>query len=582
MLATGGQGLAAVRPNVVVIVTDDQGYGDLSCHGNPVLKTPHLDHLHGESLRFTDYHVAPTCSPTRAALMTGRWTNRTGVWHTILGRSLLRANEATLGNVFTDGGYATGFFGKWHLGDNYPYRPEDRGFAATFRHGGGGVGQTPDFWDNAYFDGTYFRNSRPEPASGFCTDVWFEAARDFMAKQAARQRPFFAVICTNAPHGPMHAPPEASAPYADQGVQTANFFGMIANIDQNVGRLRDWLAERRLAENTLLVFTTDNGTAAGAKIFNAGMRGQKGSEYDGGHRVPMMVHWPAGKLATGRDVEQLTAHVDVLPTLADLCGLKLPEGVTIDGKSWRPLLYDDAPDWPDRILITDSQRVKDPIKWRKSAVMTDRWRLINGRELFDIQRDPGQRNDVADEQPTTVMRLRTAYEQWWAEIEPTFQDDCSIYLGHPAENPTRLTSHDWITEHATPWNQGQIRNAVRGDKVTGYWNVYVARAGRYEFRLRRWPEETGAGLRAALPPGGPTPGAQAYRNRPGKGVAIAAASVKIGEQQHSAEVDAEAVEAVFRLQLPVGNARLQARFQTADGQEMGAYYVWAAYLGEAP
>ena len=238
---------AAKRPNVVLVITDDQGYGDLSCHGNPVLKTPHLDKLHSESVRLTDYHVAPTCSPSRAALITGHWTNRTGVWHTIMGRSMLRANEVTIGKILGDGGYHTGMFGKWHLGDNYPYRPEDRGFQEVLRHGGGGVGQTPDFWDNAYFDGSYFHNGKAVPAKGFCTDVFFDYAKRFINKVKDDDKPFFVYLCTNAPHGPMHSPEKFSAPYSKQGVNLGNFFGMIANIDHNVGQMRAFLKKKGLA-----------------------------------------------------------------------------------------------------------------------------------------------------------------------------------------------------------------------------------------------------------------------------------------------------------------------------------------------
>ena len=192
-------------PNVVLIITDDQGYGDISAHGNPILKTPALDVLHGESIRLTNYHVTPTCAPTRGALLSGHYTNRAGPWHTIMGRSMLFEGEATLGEVFEDSGYATGMFGKWHLGDNYPYRPEDRGFQEVVRHGGGGVGQTPDFWDNSYFDDTYFHNGVPEKYEGYCSDVYFDTAKEFIADSVKEEKPFFAYICTNAPHSPFHA-----------------------------------------------------------------------------------------------------------------------------------------------------------------------------------------------------------------------------------------------------------------------------------------------------------------------------------------------------------------------------------------
>jgi arylsulfatase B len=583
-LALGGIALASAAPppNVVLVITDDQGYGDLSCHGNPVLKTPNLDQLFRESVRLTDFHVAPTCSPTRSALQTGHWTNRTGVWHTIMGRSMLRAGEVTIGQVFQDAGYATGMFGKWHLGDNYPYRPEDRGYTEVLRHGGGGVGQTPDYWDNAYFDGTYFHNSRPTAVEGFCTDVWFDYAQRFIARQKQQGKPFFAYITTNAPHGPMHAPPRSSAPYEEQGIRVANFFGMIANIDDNVGQMRSFLEEQQLADNTIFIFMTDNGTSSGGKVFNAGMRGTKGSEFDGGHRVPCFIYWPAGGLTGGRDVTPITAHVDVLPTLIDLCGIPSPGGVTFDGRSIRPLLEGEASEadgsWPDRILVTDSQRVKDPIKWRKSSVMTSRWRLINGTALYDIKADPSQQKDLAAEHPDTLGRLRAFYEDWWKELEPTFQQDCPIYLGHEAEDPARLTCHDWITTGTTPWNQRSVRGAMTGEANTGFWNVRVVQDGQYEIRLRRWPEETGAAIDAGLPAGDPVPGDRAFRDAPGQSVPVVKATVQIGDQQAESPVEPGSAEVVFKMKLTAGVTKLSGKFHTADGDWIGAYYAYVKRL----
>jgi len=571
------------KPNVVLIVTDDQGYGDLSCHGNPVLKTPNVDKLFKESVRLQDYHVAPTCSPTRSALLTGHWTNRTGVWHTIMGRSLLRENEVTIGQVFKDGGYATGMFGKWHLGDNYPYRPEDRGFTEVMRHGGGGVGQTPDYWDNAYFDGSYFHNSKPEPVEGFCTDVWFDYAKRFIKKQSEAGKPFFAYIATNAPHGPMHSPESNSAPYAKQGVNVANFFGMITNIDENVGKLRSFIDEQGLTENTIFVFSTDNGSSSGDKVFNAGMRGRKGSEYDGGHRVPFLVHWPKGGLTGGRDVLPITAHVDVLPTLIDLCAISAPKNIKFDGRSIRPLLEGkaklDDDSWPDRILVTDSQRVKDPIKWRKSSVMTSQWRLVNGKELYDIKSDPGQKKNVAKDHPKVVERLVNFYDSWWEELEPTFDQDCPIYLGHKAENPATLTCHDWITTGSTPWNQASVRAAMAGDANTGFWHVKVVEDGQYEIRLRRWPVEIDTSIDAGLESGANVPGVQPYRARPGKAVPVVKASIKIGDQQEEQKVEPESQDVVFTMKLKAGKTKLSGRFYTQKGDEIGAYYAYVKKIG---
>ncbi len=566
--------LAAEKPNVVIVITDDQGYGDLSCHGNTVLRTPNLDALHDESLRLTDYHVSPTCSPTRSAFLTGHWTNRTGVWHTIMGRSMLRKNEVTMGQIFKDAGYATGMFGKWHLGDNYPFRPEDRGYTEVMRHGGGGVGQTPDYWDNAYFDGSYWHNGTPEPVKGFCTDVFFDYAKRFIKSQKEAGKPFLAYIATNAPHGPMHSPEEFSQPYTDKGVGVANFYGMIANIDKNVGDLRSFLAKEGLAENTIFIFTTDNGTSSGSKVFNAGMRGQKGSEYDGGHRVPLFLRWPAGGLDEARDVRALTAHVDVVPTLIDLCGISSPAGVKFDGTSIRALLESKAADWPDRILVTDSQRVKDPIKWRKSAVMTSQWRLVNGKELYDMTSDPGQKSNVASGHPEVVARLTAFYDAWWEELLPTFSNATAIYIGHPGENPARLTSHDWITTGSTPWNQGHVRRATNGDRNTGFWNVEVVEDGHYTFRLRRWPEEIDMPINASLPAGAAVPGQKAFRVTPGAAIHPTKAIISIGDQRFTKAIDASSKEVNFDLKLNAGKTKLTTQFIGDDGTIHGAYFVY--------
>ena len=571
---------AAKRPNVILVITDDQGYGDLSCHGNPVLKTPHLDKLHSESVRLTDYHVAPTCSPTRAALITGHWTNRTGVWHTIMGRSMLRHNEVTIGKILGDGGYHTGMFGKWHLGDNYPYRPEDRGFQEVLRHGGGGVGQTPDFWDNAYFDGAYFHNGKAVPAKGFCTDVFFDYAKRFIRKVKNDEKPFFVYLCTNAPHGPMHAPEESAKPYADQGVNVANFLGMIANIDDNVGAMRAFLQKEGLAENTIFIFTTDNGTSSGANIHNNGMRGRKGSEYDGGHRVPFFMHWPKGGLNKGRDVDMITSYVDIVPTLIDYCDVPSPKGVKFDGVNIRSLIEGKAKNWPDRILVTDSQRVRDPIKWRKSSVMTDQWRLVNGKELYDINADPGQKKNIASTKPAVVKRLTKFYDAWWDEIVPTFGKPTAIYLGAnaPLANPVTLTCHDWIADGSTPWNQRHIRNAEKKERNTGFWAVDVKTAGEYTVELRRWPKEADAAITAELKAGADVPGVTPFRAVPGKFFGATKAHLKLGGKELTLPVKSGDKSVTFKLKLKPGRDELWAKFTDADNVPMGAFYAYVTKL----
>ena len=456
---------AAKRPNVVLVITDDQGYGDLSCHGNPVLKTPNLDKLHSESVRLTDYHVAPTCSPSRAALITGHWTNRTGVWHTIMGRSMLRANEVTIGQIMGDGGYHTGMFGKWHLGDNYPYRPEDRGFQEVLRHGGGGVGQTPDFWDNAYFDGSYFHNGKPVPVKGFCSDVFFDYAKRFIRKVKNDEKPFFIYLCTNAPHGPFIAPPKNTKRFTDLGFEakTAGFYGMIENIDENMGHLLARMEEWKLFENTILIFMSDNGmtgggggrpgkpVAKGHPFFNAGQKGLKGSVDEGGVRVPFFVRWD-GKYAT-RDINELSAHIDILPTLAAVAGAKLPEN-QVGGRSLLPLLLGQKIRTGDRYLFSQKARwptgsEPDRHQWSSFAVRNSRYRLV-GKQLFDMVTDPGQKTDVADRHPEVVKEMRAAYDRFWQEARP-------LMVNEEAPMSKTRPFHVWYNQQM---EQGGIPNWV--------------------------------------------------------------------------------------------------------------------------
>jgi arylsulfatase A-like enzyme len=541
-------------------MTDDQGYGDLGCHGNKILRTLNLDNLYTQSVRLTDFHVAPSCSPTRAGLMTGRYCNRTGVWHTVMGRNLLRKDEVTLADVFKVGGYRTGIFGKWHLGDNYPFRPQDRGFDEVLIHHGGGIGNVHDYWGNDYIDDTYYRNGSQEKFSGYCTDIWFAGAMKFIEKN--KDRPFFCYLPTNCPHGPHIVPEKYSRPYEGKGVN-AKFYGMIANIDENMGRLMNKLGELGIEDNTILIFMTDNGGTGGVKVFNAGMRGHKGSEYDGGHRVPCFIRWPGGGLGGGADVGRLTAHLDLLPTLIKLCGLKKPHRVRFDGASLVPLLAGDDKNWPDRTIITDSQRVDHPIKWRKSAVMTDRWRLVNGKELYDIKADPGQENDIADKYPKVAARLRKAYENWWADVSKRFGEYCEIIIGSDKENPSKITSHDWHSDK--PWNQTMVRWA---EKRNSFWVLEVARDGEYEFSLRRWPEEVNAPIAAAIA----IPDSVA--------ISAAAARLKIADFDQSKPIPENATAVTFKAKLKAGKTRMQTWFYDKHGQELcGAYYVYVNRLG---
>jgi len=545
------------QPNVILVMTDDQGYGDLGCHGNDVIVTPNLDELYAQSIRLTDFHVDPTCSPTRSALMTGHYSSRTGVWHTIMGRSLLGRDQVTIGDVFSASGYRTAIFGKWHLGDNYPYRPQDRGFQEVLIHGGGGVGQGPDYWGNDYFDDTYFHNGTAKKFEGYCTDIWFDGALKFI--EANKNRPFFCYVPTNAPHGPYNVADKYSKPYRDKGVKDnqANFYGMITNIDENMGRLMRRLKELDLEQNTILIFMTDNGTSGG---FAGGMRGKKGSEYEGGHRVPFFVRWPAGGLKSPGDVDRLSAHVDVLPTLIDLCSLKRPAGVKFDGASLAPLFKNEAGRWPERTLLVHSQRIEHPEKWRKSAVMTRRWRLINGKELYDVQADPVQKNDIADANPKVVEELRRSYEQWWADLSRDFDKYCEIVIGSDKQNPTRLMSHDCHCPNPA-WSQSAVRS---GSQANGFWAVEIERDGTYEFELRRWPKEADAPINEAI--------------AGGKAITATEARLKVADKDLTRPVPSDAHCVTFQVELEAGSTRLQTWLTDDNGTSRGAYYVYAKRL----
>jgi arylsulfatase A-like enzyme len=551
--------LAAERPpNVILVMTDDQGYGDLGCHGNKTVRTPNIDRLHAESVRLTDFHVDPVCAPTRAALLTGRYSTRTGVWATVMGRSLMRPDEVTIAEVLRDAGYRTGIFGKWHLGESYPLRPQDQGFDKVIVHGAGGIGQTPDYWGNDYFDDTYSHNGKPQKYTGYCTDVFFNEALGFIEK--TRDHPFFVYLSTNAPHGPFFVPEKYSQAYRERGVppHLDLFYGMITNIDDNMGRLMRRLREWDLETNTILIFMTDNGTPLGHllrdreksswTLFNAGMRGQKSSAYEGGHRVPFFVRWPGGTIGGGRDVAALTSHIDVLPTLAELCGATIPSDVNLDGKSLVPLLKETSTSAFERTLFVHSQRIEIPEKWRECAVMTTRWRLINGEELYDVQVDRAQDRDVATQHPEVVARLRAEYERWWTDLSDRFDEFVPITVGSEHENPVRITGHDWHSpEDQVPYHQALVRRGVEGN---GFWVIDVARHGRYAFALRRWPREVSKPMEATH------------------------ARLRVGQHDVVRIVPPESEEATFELQLEEGTTRMQTWLTHQDsGRERGAYFV---------
>lgn len=442
------------RPNIILILTDDQGYGDVARHGNPILQTPHLDRLHDEAVRFTDFHVSTTCAPTRSALMSGRHDFKNGVTHTILERERMTLKTTTIAQVLKSAGYTTGIFGKWHLGDEPAYRPNRRGFDEMFIHGCGGIGQTypgtcGDAPGNSYFDPVILHNGQFEKTRGYCTDVFFNQAMQWM-KIVKGRRPFFAYITPNAPHAPLNVPEQYEKMYADKlpndrnGNNTAKFFGMVHNIDENIGKLLALLKEQNLERDTLVIFMNDNGGTEGVRVWNAGMRGSKNTPYLGGTRAISFWRWP-GTLQPAA-VEAMTAHVDVFPTLAELAGAKLTPKVKaqVEGRSLVPLLNKANANWADRVFVRHIGRWPkganpNDYKYVQVSVRTKRWHMVNDSKenvkrwaLYDLPADPGEKTDVAALHPDIVKRIDAEYDRWWAEVLPLLDNENAP---QPAVNP---------------------------------------------------------------------------------------------------------------------------------------------------
>jgi len=433
---------AGSRPNVVLMMTDDQGYGQMGAHGHPWIDTPNLDALFAKSTRFDRFLVSPTCSPTRAALMSGRHPLKNGITHTILERERMALSTVTIAEVLQKAGYQTGIFGKWHLGDEEEYQPRNRGFGEEFIHGAGGIGQAyacscADAPGNKYFDPVLRHNGTFVKTEGYCTDLFFTAALGWIQEQKQSDEPFFAYLTTNAPHGPFIAPESNTKKFQELGFgkTQAGFYGMIENIDENMGRLVAHLEAWGLMENTLLIFMSDNGTTGNGSgrgrigtlpdgtemnLFNAGMKGMKGSADEGGVRVPFLARWD-GVLAPGRTVDALSAHIDLFPTLAELAAAPLPPN-QVEGRSLLPLLVDPEAEWADRFLFTQIARwptgqEPDDHAWKRFAVRNSQYRLV-GDALFDMNQDPGQTTNLAESKPEVVAEMRRAYEKFWKEARP--------------------------------------------------------------------------------------------------------------------------------------------------------------------
>lgn len=530
-------GAADRPPNVLLIITDDQGYGDLGLHGNEKVQTPNLDALGRESVQLTRFHVSPVCSPTRASLLTGRYNYRTGVVDTFIGRSLMWPDEVTVAEIFSQAGYRTGLFGKWHLGDNYPMRPQDQGFQEVLVGRGGGLGQPSDEPgtdpQSSYFDPVLQHNGRSEKFQGYCTDIFTDATLSFIEEN--RNRPFFAMLATNAPHSPLQVPESYLTPYLSAGLPetVARIYAMVTNLDDNIGRVLSKLQRLDLEKNTIVIFMTDNGPQG--MRYNAGMRGTKGTVYEGGIRVPCFIRWP-GTLAPSQ-VDRLAAHIDITPTLLAACNVTPRENVKMDGVSLLPLLRGEenaAGNWPDRTLHFQWHRGDQPEPFRQSAALTQKWKLVNGRELYDLENDPEEKTDVATEHREVAAQLHASHAAWFAEVTPRCRTNPSpIVIGTHHENPTLLTRQDWRGPQAG-WTPTSF----------GYWEVEVAESGIYAITLLMPPAATPREVR-----------------------------LKIGQVEVRTPLPANADSVqVPTLRLPAGRTRIEPTIVEGD-QSTGVHFV---------
>lgn len=445
------------KPNIILVITDDQGYYDLSCHGHPFLKTPHIDKLHSQSLRLTNFQVSPTCAPTRAAIMSGKAPFYVGVTHTILERERMKPGVPTLPEMLRDAGYTTGIFGKWHLGDEDPYRPDQRGFDEVFIHGAGGIGQSfggscGDAPDNKYFDPAILHNNVFVKTKGFCTDIFFDQAIKWMDETKGK-KPFFAYISTNAPHGPFIAPDSYKKRFEKMKIseRSVGFYGMVENIDDNVGKLTKQLAAWGIERDTLLIFMTDNGPSA--STYNGAHKGKKNSVDEGGTHVPSFWRWP-GVLEAGVDVDRLSNHFDMLPTFADIAGGSPKQADQLHGLSLVPLLKDKDAEWEDRYRMFHKGRWANGqakgAKHQSFAVRSQRFRLVGTGALYDMEADPSQKSNVIDKHPEVAKKMLAAYDMWFGGALPNMANEDVQLTGHntfkliywkqyglpiPAENP---------------------------------------------------------------------------------------------------------------------------------------------------
>jgi arylsulfatase len=551
-------------PNVIIVMTDDQGYGDFSFAGNPRVKTPNIDRLYNKSIVLNDFHVAPMCTPTRGQLMTGKDALHNGAFMVSSGYSFVYPEIPVMPEIMKAVGYKTALFGKWHLGDNYPFRPIDRGFDLSIWHKGGGVNATSDYWNNDYFDDYYWKNDSLQQFKGYCTDIWFNEAMKWMEDCNQKGKPFFSYLAVNAPHYPLFVEEKYRSPYKDLDHNLASFFGMIANFDENMGRLDSMLVNSGIKDNTILIFLTDNGGTFGSKFYNANMKGSKKSLYEGGHRVPCFIQFPKGNLKTPSKINEMLQVQDLLPTILDLCNIKTK--YKFDGVSFADLIKGkEQPGLKSRMAVIQYGKQANfvlelPVKY-DACILWNNWRLINNVELYNIDSDYGQTNDVSAQHPEIVKSMQNYYENWWKVSEDlVYNKPNYIHIGSKKESLTVLTAHD----RQTLLTSVQSYNR-EGYNRTGKWNIYVEETGNYTIKLYRWPQEAKLRLCDEAPEYKGVDGIYPL----GSAKPITRANLKIGIQEYSKEVTKNDTAAVFNLSLKKGFTQFETFFYSKRPDQLG-------------
>lgn len=555
---------AAKKSNVIIVLSDDQGYGDFSCHGNPILRTPELDKLHDQSVRFSNFHVSPLSTPTRGQLITGLDAMHNKASTVLSGCCMMDRDLITLPEVFSQNGYKTGIFGKWHLGDNYPDRPMDRGFDKCMWIKGWGLMSEMEF-DNDYYKTRYMDSLTVVQSDQYCTDLWFQKSMEWMEKVHNEGETFFTYLPLNAPHGPFYAPKEDFLSYCKNlDEKTASFFGMIQNIDKNMGRLMQWLEAKGMAENTIIIFMNDNGGTGGVQVYNANMRGEKGDIYDGGHRAACFIRWPEGNLGSPRTLDYASEVQDIFPTLVDLLGLNIDPQYHFDGISLKPVMTDQP--GTDRMFVVQQGVHVNPDKYNSSVVWNN-WRLVGQNELYDIATDPGQQTDLSQQRPEIAGQMRNYYEGWWSTVNNADEQYIPLVIGTPVSGTVILSSSDWIGSGPnTQWNV-----ALAKDDPDGYWMIDAKTAGKYRIELSRWPFHLDRSLTVV----GPSMAVGGTSLRPGKALSIRSGCVSLNNQVPVEAFSTDnATGIVIEVDIPAGINTLKAFFKDNNGNYIcGAYYV---------